>query len=146
MEPLNLLFVFPKSGEKKITSRQAMHLAESEIIKKGLHLKDVEISEPILEEVAGNVYWSVKYTHGRECDEVLLSEYGYVIRDEISKNEAMKLAEKEFERRGLDLTRLKLEEESKKINGREYWVVRYTTSFGFSGSILISKKTKVISY
>lgn len=148
MELINLLFVFQKSKKekKKITSRQATHLAESEIIKKGIHLKDATIVEPVLENVSGKIYWSVKYAHNKEIDEVILSEYGDVIKSEISKKEAIKIAEKEFERRGLDLTRLKLDEESKKINGREYWIVRYTTSFGFSGSVLISKKTSIISY
>ena len=137
---------FKSKAEKPITKEQALRIAESEIIKKGLKIHNVEINEPVEEEWKGEKHWVINYSFKGEADEVVLSEFGKIIKNKISKDEAMKLAKEEFKKKGVDLARVKLDEKSKKLKGREYWVVKYTTSYGFSDKVMISKKRGIISY
>ncbi|UCD03669.1 MAG: hypothetical protein JSW73_03960 [Candidatus Woesearchaeota archaeon] len=135
----------PKS--ELITMEEARRLAESKIIQNGIPIHDVKIEDPLKEECRGRGYWSVRYTaNNKEPEEIIISEYGNIIEEGISKERALEIAKREFERRGIDLIRVKLDEELKKIKSREYWIVRYTTSYGFSDKVMISKKVGLISY
>jgi hypothetical protein len=137
----------PSKKSEIITIEEARRLAESKIMEKGIPIQDVELEDPIREECRGKAYWSVKYTaNNKEPDEIIISEHGNIIEQGISKERALEIAKKEFERRGVDLIRVKLDEELRKIKSREYWIVRYTTSFGFSDKVMISRKVGLISY
>jgi len=138
---------FKSKAEEPIKKEQALRIAESEIIEKGLKIHNVDIKEPAEEEWKGEKCWVINYISKKgETDEVVVSEFGKIVENNISKDEAMKLAKEEFKKKGVDLARVKLDEKSKKLNGREYWIVKYTTSYGFSDKVLISKKRGIISY
>lgn len=132
---------------KQVTMEEARRLAESKIIEEGIPLQNTQIEDPLKEASRGVAYWSVKYMDkNRNYSEIIILENGNIVEGGISKEKALEIAKKEFENRGVDMIRVKFDEESKKIKGRDYWIVRYTTSYGFSDKVMISKKMGLISY
>lgn len=138
---------FTKLFNSSIDKEKALEIAKKDLKKRGISLSKASIRKPVKEKHKGKDYWSVKYlVEGGDLEEVLLSSEGKVVKETVTRKEALNIAKKELEKRGIDLGRVKLSEREKVIEGKTYWPVKYSTSYGYSDTVLVSKKTgKVVN-